>query len=275
MIFINTALHVEARPFINLYGLKLGPVYGKLRVYTGNDIVLAVSGTGKMKSAITTAAILGRMGDRSNVLSVNIGICGASAKIQKGELLLVNKITDTGTGRVYYPDIVLKHDITEMELSTFDKPVLDGNDNIEGLVDMEAAGFWEASNAFLSPSQILIFKIVSDHMNGEFITKGEVSKLISKKVMKIAGLLGSWNTMLKDMHQDLITNSERVLLSTLSNTLQLTVTQQRQLEKMGIYYKLRTQNSLNILKPYLDGEKINKYQRNRIFSDIKNILIQS
>lgn len=273
MIFINTALHAEARPFIDFYGLKSDPGFGKQRVYSGENITLAVSGTGKMKAAITTAAVLGRMEDYSAVLSINIGICGAPSVFQKGNLFLINKINDEETGRAYYPDIVLKHAMKEMEISTYNNPVLDDADTRRNLADMEAAGFWEASNTFLPPSQILIFKIVSDHMNGEFITKGQVTNLINDHVEDIDEMVYKWHKMLKDFHNNLITDYEKSLLTDLSKTLQLTVTQQRQLEKMGIHYKLRTHNSLNILKPFLDGEKSSKYQRNKIFSEIRNVLI--
>lgn len=275
MIFISAALHAEARPFIQNFKLKAPQDGGKPMFYGGDDVNLVVSGTGKIKSAIAVASFLGKLKNYHGVLAVNVGICGSPAAFKKGDLFLINKIKDHETEKSYYPDLLVQHDLDEAEIETFNRPVLDGGQGINTLIDMEASGFWEAAATFLPPSQILIFKIVSDHMDNQRITKETVYHLVNRKVESIMEAITRWQAMLLDKNQNPFTQIDEKLLIGISRSLNLTVTQQRQLERTALLYKLRTQQSLRVLETYLNRNVNSKYERNRIFDEIRQILVPS
>lgn len=275
MIYLITALHSEARPLIEHFNLKPDQAYSKPELYVGDGITLAVSRMGRMKSAIATAAVLARADQPEKSIVANVGICGAPLSFQSGEMFMINEVRDDETGRAYYPNIVLKHNLPENGLITYNQPVLDGGSDSQKLVDMEASGFFEAASVFMSPEQIVILKMVSDHMNGERITKEIVSNLVKSHIPEIERVVFQWQEMVIYEHSDLMSQEEENLLEKLSHSLNLTITQQRQLEKWVFYYKLRTDQLPDILQAYLNAANENKFDRNRTLEEIRRLLIQS
>ena len=51
MLYIVTALYIEAKPLISLFNLKKDNIYTKFQVFSNKNIKLIISGTGKIKSA--------------------------------------------------------------------------------------------------------------------------------------------------------------------------------------------------------------------------------
>lgn len=117
---------------------------------------------------------------------LNVGICAGS---NKGEGYLINQVISADTGRRFYPDILFDSGVSEMSLTTYSEVVNKVPENM--LCDMESALICEKVLKVIPPSNLAIYKVVSD--NGEkFPTANEVTELIRahiNKIRKIAELL--------------------------------------------------------------------------------------
>jgi adenosylhomocysteine nucleosidase len=114
LINIVTALHSEAQPLIQHFGLKKDPRFTLLEFFQNDHVALVVSGIGKVRSAIATTLLLNQ---NAGGIAVNFGVCGSPEKKNNiGDLFLVNKITDHASGREYFPDVIYKHEFQESSL---------------------------------------------------------------------------------------------------------------------------------------------------------------
>ncbi|MBN2340041.1 MAG: hypothetical protein JXR45_01055 [Deltaproteobacteria bacterium] len=141
---------------------------GPLAYFENDANFLAVTGVGKARCAAVTGAALSQFDSHSIGAVVNIGIAGSTDRRHRvGDLLLINKITEAATGRSYFPDMLCATQIPEECLTTVDTVV---NEHVtaipeNGLMDMEAAGFYEAASLFVGPHKIICLKMISDHLS--------------------------------------------------------------------------------------------------------------
>ncbi len=183
------ALPGEARPLVEHYVLKRDMSDSPFPIFRGDNMTLVVSGIGKVKAAAATSYALSMRGPFSNLSIINIGIAGAArecgAKI--GDLFVINKIVDNGSGREFFPDMLLAAGIEETTVTTFDHAVTLSTPRVplDGLVDMEASGFQEAASIFLPPHNIACIKIVSDHLDGSPMKKRTVEQLVAGHLTEI------------------------------------------------------------------------------------------
>jgi len=161
MILIHTALLCEAQSFIEYYKLK------KLnsKIYLNDEIVVLISGVGKQN---TLSSLEYMYINYTITKAFNIGIAGCNnTTIAIGNLYCTNQnIADVPTLPLITNDTVTTH-------STTDKPTL---------YDMEAKYFLNISSQYLEEEKIYIFKIVSDHLSKERLSKDYVKSLISKQI---------------------------------------------------------------------------------------------
>ncbi|MCR4731127.1 MAG: hypothetical protein K5881_09400 [Saccharofermentans sp.] len=163
MLYILTALKCEASALTGLPG----------------EIVI----TGVGGCAIST---ISKIGLTPNDHVLNVGIC-AGKDIGKG--YLINQVISDVTGRRFYPDILFDSGAEEMSITTSDKVVTDVEDGM--LYDMESSLECDAVLKVIPPSNLAIYKVVSDS-GDKFPTKNEVTKLIRDhigEIKKIAELL--------------------------------------------------------------------------------------
>ncbi len=183
-----TALHSEARPLIEHFDLEKSTDSKRLDLFENDELKLIVSGIGKLRSAIATSYLLTRNMTSGHGAVINIGIGGSVTKNRPiGELSYVHKITDHATGREYFPEAVLSHDMPGAEVETFDKPV-GQNEKISitgDLVDMEASGFYQASSLFVETHAVYCLKVVSDYLEWSHLSKEFVSGLIHRNMPTI------------------------------------------------------------------------------------------
>ena len=148
-----TALSVEAKPLIEHY--KLSSINNRyFRIYEGNDIILIISGVGKIKSSIATTYILSQIDNLDRCVALNIGLCGTQDRSHnRGTPILVNKVRDRDTGYEYFPDILFSHNMIEGGVETHSVLVsLENQPPIEEkFVDMEASGFLKGRVLFTTP----------------------------------------------------------------------------------------------------------------------------
>ena len=163
MLYILTALKCEASALAGLPG----------------EIVI----TGVGGCAIST---ISKIGLTPNDYVLNVGICAGK---EPGNGYLINQVISDVTGRRFYPDILFESGAEEMSITTSDRVITDVEDGM--LYDMESSLVCDAVLKVIPPSNLAIYKVVSDS-GDKFPTKNEVTKLIRDhidEIKKIAELL--------------------------------------------------------------------------------------
>ena len=201
MIYIFAALHSEVKTIISNYDLKkCESVVGSFVQFKNDDIMLTLTGPGPVRVAVAVGAVLGKesyskWGDEPIILLVGSAAFPSSKtdSIKIGDMCLINKLTNMDSGRTFYPDMIIKTDISEASIITgsrlmvtrdnlFDSG-LAGDSNcanthevsesfqMDELYDMEAAAFYEAAAEFTSPDKIHVLKLVSDMGEASAVTR--------------------------------------------------------------------------------------------------------
>ena len=168
MLYILTALKCEASALTGLPG----------------EIVI----TGVGGCAIST---ISKTGLTPNDCVLNVGIC-AGKDIGKG--YLINQVISNVTGRRFYPDILFESGAEEMSITTSSEVVTEVEEGM--LYDMESSLVCDAVLKVIPPSNLAIYKVVSDS-GDKFPTKNEVTRLIRDhidEIRKIAELLTAGGT---------------------------------------------------------------------------------
>ena len=156
MLYILTALKCEASALAGLPG----------------EIVI----TGVGGCAIST---ISKIGLTPYDCVLNVGICAGS---EKGKGYLINQVISDVTGRRFYPDILFDSGAEEMSITTSSEVVSDVEDGM--LYDMESSLVCDAVLKVIPPSNLAIYKVVSDS-GDKFPTKNEVTKLIRDHIDEI------------------------------------------------------------------------------------------
>jgi hypothetical protein len=142
---------------------------------------------------VIVTGVGGRVVDRVKQLDLkpddcvlNVGICAGT---EKGEGYLINQVISSVTGRRFYPDILFESGAKEMTVTYSDEVVTSVGEGM--LYDMESALICDAVLKMLPPSNLALYKVVSD--SGEnFPSANEVTQLIRAhldEIKKIASLL--------------------------------------------------------------------------------------
>lgn len=174
MIVIFCALFKEAKSLIDHYNLKLESKYKHFQVFVSDDISLVVTGVGRNNMAQAVGFAMASLENIS--FAINIGVC-AGEKV--GDAFVINSIYEDSTSRFFYPDLVLKTELPESKLVTLDKVSTELSGN--SIFDMEGSAFFDACSSFLAPSNIALFKVVSDS-NGKINDPESIVDLIAKNI---------------------------------------------------------------------------------------------
>ena len=167
-ILIHTALYSEAKAIIDALELKQYDTK-PFKIFKNNSTILVVSGIGKENTLNALSTVF----DKYKILkAINIGTAGCSDKERKvGELFCTNHKLDT---------------IDHMKLNTVNGPQTHLSSLIthHSLYDMEASHFEEFCKKYLDQKNILVFKVISDHLDDKIPKKEFVYKLISSSFEK-------------------------------------------------------------------------------------------
>jgi len=177
MIVFVTAIFSEAKALIEYFNLQKVEKKPFL-IYKNDNIVLIVSGMGKINSAIATFYISQKY--RIEKI-INIGICGTNdTKKEIGSLHAIKSIIDVSSSK----KLVIS-DKGET-LYTFDKIIKDKKGLKENiLIDMESYGFYMAASKFVKKEDIKIYKIISDHLEVSHINSKFVYTLVKNSLKEI------------------------------------------------------------------------------------------
>ena len=255
MIYIVTALAQEAIPLIQHFKLKKELSHTKFDIYRNDMIKLIVSGTGKLKSAVATTYLLLKEPPKKSDKILNFGICGSGIeKYKSGQIFLINKIEDVNSGKTYYPEILFSHLLPEETIVTYEKPVIKIKTapSIQGLVDMEVSGFYEAANTFVQSHNIIILKVVSDHLGGEKFTGAFIQSIVEKNIPHIITVLNQARKRqsAQASRSEVLDSGEYRVFEDLSDNLGLSTTQRFQVLDMLKGYKVRGGGDFQFLKDF-------------------------
>ena len=266
------ALKAESNPIIEYFNLKKNDIFN-FPCFVNLDIEILVVGVG-----------VGEKNIKQNVKAVynhyknyplqfiNFGVSGGRKENTKiGEMFMINKITDELSKRVFYPDIIVNHEMSEGEVTTVKKVVKNGDMVYPLLVDMESFTVFEVCKRFVDLKNIAIIKVVSDHMNiksGDFQTI-DFDKLINPKIKHIEKFLGSFKSLL-GFKKPILSRSDIEWYVNVKNILNLTETQSVLLLKNAKYFRI---NNSNVKFPKVEnGTKFSKKERNAYLQELNNVL---
>ncbi|MBP7283967.1 MAG: hypothetical protein KBA66_20445 [Leptospiraceae bacterium] len=265
MIYIVTALAQEAIPLIQHFKLKKDLSHTKFDIYRNDMIKLIVTGTGKLKSAVATTYLLLKEPPKKSDKILNFGICGSGLEKHKsGQIFLINKIEDVNSGKSYYPEIIFSHLLPEATIVTYEKPVIKSktSNSVSELVDMEVSGFYEAANTFVQSHNIIILKVVSDHLGGEKFTGAFIQSIVEKNIPHIITVLNQARKRqsVTATDSEVLEPGEYRIFEDLSENLNLSTTQRFQVLDMLKGYKVRNGGDFQFLKSYSKTKKISSKQ---------------
>jgi hypothetical protein len=197
--FIFTALACEAKAFITQFKLKKDLNRHPFTIYTNEQIVLTITGSGKIAMAAAVAYSLASFEFIEEPVLINVGIAGHQTATL-GKLFSVYKITDTDNGKNYYPQSVIRNDCSSLALCTVSKPNLHYKNDY--LYEMEASGFYEIATHFTTTELIQVFKIVSDNqrIGIEAINAKKVTAWITASIEKMAIVIEKLQALAISLH---------------------------------------------------------------------------
>lgn len=187
---IVTALHCEAKPIIDFFKLKkITSTATPFPIYVNPEktIHLIITGIGKMRSAAATAFLYTWSGSHSESCFINVGIAG-SIHWGVGDAVLAHHILDESTQRSWYPFVSCHRYERQGRLTTVDQPK--ETYPLQGMVDMEASGFFQSALCFVSLEHIQVIKVISDQdvSTQQSINKAWVERLISNQLASITNI---------------------------------------------------------------------------------------
>lgn len=217
MIYIITALYIEAEPFIKHFNLKknfsfrLGQFFEPHTVknsYNCKDTPcsILITGTGEIHAAAAVSALFSSVVLNSNDILINCGVAGGPDSLSG--TYLISKITEESTGREFYPDLYYSVPFEEQTITTVSSV---SHSIRKNLTDMESAAIFQVCLNFFSPERMIFLKKISDH--GENVSKMKLINTISEMFSEILPLIISLseltleNTQCKKVQSSLIDNS--------------------------------------------------------------------
>lgn len=159
-LYFYAALECEAKPLIKHFGLTRLNANHPFSIYKNETIVLTISGIGKMAMAAAVAYTQAMIPSHTHPVLINVGIAGHKSH-PLGDLFLATKITDSESGRRFYPQLIGKYWLETEPLQTASIPCTEYSTN--AMHDMEASAFYEVAIKFSSSELIHSLKVISDN----------------------------------------------------------------------------------------------------------------
>jgi len=271
MLYIVTALYIEAKPLISLFNLKKDNTYTKFQVFSNENTKLIISGTGKIKSATALTYLISNKDIKENDYIINISfIASSNNNSQLGEIVYISKIQNAYSDTTFYPEMIYKHNFLEGSLTTFDKIIENKIENIE-YIDMEAYGFFQTASIFFKKDKIIVLKIISDilkeKLEDRILIDFKNENLFNENYKKIYDFLLKFVNTPTD-NENNFNNNEQDLIKKVLENLKLSDTMTYDFFNILKYLKIKYRN-IDILKKYENIEVNSKVQGKKIFEEIK------
>jgi adenosylhomocysteine nucleosidase len=271
MLVIISAHHREALAIIEKYDLKQNRNFSARPVFESSSVRLVISGMGSINAAIATTLAFSDLNPLHVHAAVNFGICAGNKTLPLSELFQVNRILSPSLKKSWYPDMILKLGFPESGLETHEHAYIDSESpplTME-LVDMEAAGFFEAARTFVAPSRIFVLKLLSDFGARFEDIKPQIDNLISSQQ---TALMSALDAILDWLQRCVEPSKEELhLIEKVQKSLALSESQYQQLLFL-CRARVSIGDTQQILNSFLNNGPINKQTRNKIFSEISDAL---
>lgn len=263
-----TALKAEANPLIKKYNLKKDL---KTQLFINKNISLLITGVGKDKTQARIKSIIDLKNNWDDTILINVGIAGGEKnKTKIGSIYFINKILDEEDGNIFFPDILIKHYLEEISLTTVLNSVTSDSHKYTGLVDMEASMIFETISFYTNCHRLVFLKIVSDHMNILDWKSINVESLIQKQIESISKIINSYNN--QNLSNRIILDKVEInLLTKYSEKLKLTKTQSIELMLLSENFK-KNNGLIADLDFYFKQIPKSKQERNKVFDKIRKYL---
>jgi len=262
---IVTALKAEARPVIEVFKLSKEP---SRPWYRRKNIVLLITGVGSRRAAQAVEQVLESFPSLSDLLLINIGIAGGPPGLTSiGEMMMINKITEAKSGEVYFPDMLIKHGLREMELLSVEKGIVNGSNTLRSLVDMEGAAIFRTGQGYLPPHRIVLLKIVSDYMDCQDFRALNVSELMQHNLKTFRTILDLLTTAHFEDRVILAPEDIRFLEHQIK-VKRFSVTQSLHLFELAENYVARTGKGLRTVEHLFSPYPVSKQDRNQLYHAI-------
>ena len=224
---IVSALPAEAKPLMDHFKLRSSQT-DHFKIYTNSDdnVRLIISGVGKSAAAGAVKHLTKLSCSNTSDGWLNVGVAG-HASLPIGTLVAAHKITDAGTGRAWYPPMVLNFPFETASLLTVKEET--HNYPADALVEMEAAGFYSTASNFSIHELIHCLKVVSDNRNEKKLDSRSVTEMITTHLDAVESVVHSLLRLSKNFRKRRAVPRE---LEHFLNRWKFTVTQSHQLEKM-------------------------------------------
>ncbi len=275
MIYLVVALHCEAKPLIEYWGLNRNSAETHWTIFENSQLKLIISGVGKVLSAMAVESLINSQSKAIQEVSIiiNFGTCGAidTSQFNHGDIIMINKVADHGSRRCYYPDMTLSHQFKETGIETFDKPVDDSSLPEESCVDMESSGFFQAAIKYFPVERIICLKIVSDFLDITNIKPETIQDLITHNIPEIVLFIENLRRI-ESKSTSALNSEQQKLLSSISDNLRLTQTQRSKLVKSAEGHLVRTMGDLSRLEKFRNPEVTSKRNSKMYFNDLESIL---
>lgn len=288
MLYITTALYIEAQPFIHAYQLRPNSEFSKFQVFSNEHIYLIITGTGELKASITVTYLLSQLVITPQDLLLNFGMCAAmDHSILLGTAYQVHQLHHSSTNRDLYPDCVIHTPYSECSLETCPQVVGQSykRSTVTGfLADMEGYAIMYAGTYFLQPHQFLFIKVVSDY--GEADPAPIDSSLLKRLLANaVVGLMDYLTLHFPDyafFPQTLTTialsKPEQTAMEQLSTYLHLSETMRFVLKQHILYCKSQKHDAKTILEQSLTNPDIlackSKTEGKQYFEQLKSRLME-
>jgi adenosylhomocysteine nucleosidase len=180
-INLIVALPPEAKPINQHLSLVRDNRHDQYSLYRNGHINLVISGYGVQNSAAATTWLHQINKQRAGDIWINLGIAGHHSH-GVGESFLANSIEDVVTGDSWAIETGSRLPCPSEKIYSVAKP--DGDYNLDGVVEMEAAGFYRSALKCTTPDRIYCLKVISDNRNNptNTITAKFVSQLIRERL---------------------------------------------------------------------------------------------
>ena len=231
-MIIFSALKEECSEFISHYKLKRVDHKGRFAFYSGQGPDLVICGPGAVNIAAAVGTVLGNGREDQLLL---YGTCGSLAPV-KPDLYHINKLYNLDSGRVFYPDLLIKSDIPEASIMSGSR-VITEEKNFSGdgdLYDMEAAFFYEAALIFSRQDKIHIFKCVTDRVVGKLSPREDFIETASYNARKLFPYIDSLLELEKE-EKDMPDPREDEILDRLKGLLKMSLAMERDMRKIVRY----------------------------------------
>ncbi|MBO4687772.1 MAG: hypothetical protein J5636_04600 [Clostridiales bacterium] len=275
MLFIVCALHCEAKPVIETLGLKRDRSSNAFEIYSSDRYCLIVSGMGVIhaSSAVTYLLTKNRFDNHTDML-INFGSCAG----KEPGLYLINKITDSATGRDYYPDLIYDLSsyglpITSERALVTSYQVVSGLEDPDTLYEMEAAAVFSAASRFVSPHRMVFLKFVSDQGvdDPKKITSEYLTECASSYTPALLEVFGALSLMVEP-----VTSFDEALFEKTCEELCASETMKHQLRNLFTYAEVSGQDLAVLLSSLHEEGKLptnSKREGKVVLDEIRNQLL--